>query len=30
MEPLWMPSEERIKNANMTAFIQFVNKKYSL
>ncbi|AFM28002.1 acetoacetate--CoA ligase [Desulfomonile tiedjei] len=30
MEPLWMPSEERIRNANITAFIQFVNKKYSL
>jgi len=27
-EPLWHPSEERIKKANMTRFIQFINKKY--
>ena len=27
-EPLWTPSEERIKKANMTRFIQFINKKY--
>ncbi|MGB7292814.1 MAG: acetoacetate--CoA ligase [Thermodesulfobacteriota bacterium] len=27
-EPLWSPSEERIKNANMTNFIDFVNRKY--
>ena len=26
-KPLWVPSEERIKNANMTKFIEFVNKK---
>ncbi len=26
--PLWEPSDERIKNANMTRFIQFVNQKY--
>jgi len=27
---LWQPSEERIKQANMTRFIDFVNKKYGL
>ncbi len=27
---LWEPSEERIKKANMTHFIDFVNKKYDL
>ena len=27
-QPLWTPSEERIKNANMTRFIEFVNKRY--
>jgi len=27
-EPLWKPSEDRIKNANMTRFIEFVNQKY--
>jgi len=27
---LWKPSEERIKNANVTKFIEFVNKKYGL
>jgi acetoacetyl-CoA synthetase len=27
-KPLWKPSEDRIKNANMTRFIEFVNKKY--
>jgi acetoacetyl-CoA synthetase len=27
---LWKPSEERIKQANMTRFIDFANKKYSL
>jgi acetoacetyl-CoA synthetase len=26
--PLWTPNEERIKNANMTRFIQYVNQKY--
>lgn len=25
---LWVPSEDRTKNANMTRFIEFVNKKY--
>ena len=30
MGPLWEPSEDRIKNANITKFIDFVNKKYSL
>ena len=28
MQPLWIPSEERIKNANMTRFMSEVNKKY--
>ncbi len=27
-QPLWRPSEERIKNANMTRFIEFINKRY--
>ncbi len=27
--PLWVPSVDRIKNANMTRFIEFVNKKYA-
>ncbi len=27
-EKLWTPSEERIKNANMTRFIEFVNRRY--
>jgi acetoacetyl-CoA synthetase len=27
-EKLWMPSEERIRNANMTLFIEFVNQRY--
>jgi acetoacetyl-CoA synthetase len=26
--PLWKPSEERIKNANMTRFMAFVNRKH--
>jgi acetoacetyl-CoA synthetase len=30
MEPLWRPSEERIKNANITRYIKLVNEKYSL
>jgi acetoacetyl-CoA synthetase len=29
-KPLWMPSQERIKKANITRFIEFVNKKYDL
>lgn len=29
MDPLWRPSEARIKNANVTKFIKFVNDKYS-
>ncbi|HEX3036660.1 MAG TPA: acetoacetate--CoA ligase [Thermodesulfobacteriota bacterium] len=28
-EPLWRPSEERINNANMTRFVEYVNRKYS-
>ena len=27
-QPLWKPSEDKIKNANMTRFIEFVNQKY--
>ncbi len=27
-EPLWRPSEEQIRNSNMTRFIEFVNRKY--
>jgi hypothetical protein len=27
-KPLWVPSRDKIKNANMTRFIEFVNKKY--
>ncbi|MBI2486595.1 MAG: acetoacetate--CoA ligase [Deltaproteobacteria bacterium] len=27
-EPLWQPSAERIRNANMTRFIEFVNQKH--
>lgn len=27
-KPLWIPSEERVKNANMTRFIEFVNQRY--
>jgi acetoacetyl-CoA synthetase len=27
-EPLWRPSKDLIKNANMTRFIEFVNRKY--
>lgn len=30
MRPLWEPSEERIKNANVTGFIEFINQKHSL
>jgi acetoacetyl-CoA synthetase len=29
-KPLWMPSEERLKKANITRFIGFVNKKHGL
>jgi acetoacetyl-CoA synthetase len=29
-KPLWQPSEDRVKKANVTQFIQFVNKKYGL
>jgi len=28
-QPLWVPSEERIKHANMTRFMTFVNKTYN-
>jgi acetoacetyl-CoA synthetase len=27
-KPLWVPSKDVIKNANMTRFIQFVNRRY--
>lgn len=27
-KPLWIPSEQRIKNANMTRFMSFVNERY--
>ena len=27
-KPLWTPSENRVKNANMTRFINFVNQRY--
>jgi acetoacetyl-CoA synthetase len=27
-KPLWNPSEDRMKNANMTRFIEFVNRRY--
>ncbi len=27
-KPLWVPSEDRVRNANMTGFINFVNQKY--
>ncbi|MFH0880758.1 MAG: acetoacetate--CoA ligase, partial [Lentisphaerota bacterium] len=30
MPPLWIPSEERIENANITRYLDFVNQKYSL
>jgi acetoacetyl-CoA synthetase len=29
-QPLWTPSEDKIKNANMTRFIEFVNKKHQM
>ena len=28
--PLWVPSEERKRNANMTRFIQFVNQRFGV
>ncbi len=28
-QPVWVPSEERIKNANMTRFREFVNKRFN-
>jgi acetoacetyl-CoA synthetase len=27
-QPLWKPTEDQIKNANITRFIEFVNRKY--
>ncbi len=30
MRPLWEPSEERIKNANITKFIRYVNDKHGV
>ncbi len=29
-KPLWVPSEERVKQANLTRFIGYVNEKHSL
>jgi acetoacetyl-CoA synthetase len=29
-QPLWTPSQQRVKEANITAFIGFVNKRYGL
>src|SRR5712692_11483328 len=29
-KPLWIPSGERVRQANLTRFLAFVNKKYSL
>ena len=28
-KPLWKPSEDRIRNANMARFINFVNQRYN-
>ena len=28
MRPLWTPSEERVREANLTKFLEFVNQKY--
>lgn len=30
MEPLWVPSEERKRNANITCFIDMINSRHSL
>ena len=30
MRPLWIPSEDRIREANLTKFLAFVNRKYRL
>ncbi|TMI72886.1 acetoacetate--CoA ligase, partial [Candidatus Bathyarchaeota archaeon] len=30
LRPLWTPSEDRIRKANLTKFIAFVNQKYRL
>ena len=27
-QPLWVPSEERIKNSNMTRFMGYVNRRF--
>jgi acetoacetyl-CoA synthetase len=29
-QPIWIPSEERIKEANLTGFINLVNERYSI
>lgn len=29
-KPLWVPSEESVKQANITRFISYVNKKYGI
>ena len=28
-QPLWQPTDERIKNTNMTKFIEFVNERHN-
>lgn len=30
MPPLWVPSEDRVKNANITRFIEYVNERHSM
>ncbi|MGC8602842.1 MAG: acetyl-coenzyme A synthetase N-terminal domain-containing protein, partial [Desulfomonilaceae bacterium] len=30
MKPLWVPSDERVKNSNLMNFIKRVNEKYIL
>ncbi|HEY5620570.1 MAG TPA: acetyl-coenzyme A synthetase N-terminal domain-containing protein, partial [Candidatus Bathyarchaeia archaeon] len=30
VKPLWTPSEKRVKEANLTQFIDYVNRKYDL
>jgi acetoacetyl-CoA synthetase len=30
IEPLWIPSEDRIKNSNLKMYLEFLNKKYGL
>jgi len=30
IEPLWIPSEDRIRNSNLKKYLEFLNKKYGL